>query len=316
LLVVAAAWCGLGPALPSRAGERLECTPDAPTTIAAARSGRWFIAASPSFQVCSLASAAEAERVARHCEQVRTALIEAWNGAAAAWSPRCQVVLYDSRDHYLRNVGAGAADTLGSSLVQPSVGPVARRRIDLRADVDNVLAAALPHELCHVVLADRFRAGPPPLWFDEGVALLYDPPEKRALHDRDWRRAVERGGAVPWTEFLAAAAYPQPREWPAFYGQSAALVRALLDLGTPGQLASFAEHIGERGPHDALRDAYALDAPAKLDTLVRASPTPLRAAAFRVGAADEGRLAAEVHLTADLAPGPALPPVNARGAAD
>ena len=49
---------------------------------------------------------------------------------------------------------------------------------------------ALPHELTHLILADRFSPRQVPRWSDEGMAVLADPAEKQRLHLRDLRQAL------------------------------------------------------------------------------------------------------------------------------
>lgn len=76
------------------------------------------------------------------------------------------IVLHPDRESYLAAVGADAANTAGSSLVErnancdtKSANCISKRRIDLRGDRPDYLTAALPHELTHVMLADHFLAG-------------------------------------------------------------------------------------------------------------------------------------------------------------
>jgi hypothetical protein len=227
--------------------------PDAVTCV---RREAWHIADSPNFQVCSLQSDAEARRVASQCECLRNALAKSWNPTAEPWNPRCQIVLHAEIASYVRAVGGGSQSTVGSSLVTPVRGPIRTRRIDLRTDVEDVLIAALPHELCHVVLADRFRESPAPLWFDEGVALLYDPAAKRSLHERDLHAGRQRGVSVPLRDLLTQANYPPAERWGVFYGQSGSLVRCLLTKGKPEQLIKFVEGSRDVGVDWALRETY------------------------------------------------------------
>lgn len=159
---------------------------------------------------------------------------------------------------YVRAVGPGSEATLGSSLVKPAVGTVRTRRIDLRTDVPDYLTAALPHEMCHVVLADHFREGPPPLWFDEGVALQYDSPEKQRLHERDLRIGLQHGTAFPLSELLTLKGYPPQDRWGVFYGQSASLVRLLLTRGSAKQLLVCVEQAPLGAINIALREDFGL----------------------------------------------------------
>jgi hypothetical protein len=224
--------------------------------VTCVRREAWYVADSPNFQVCSLQSDAEARRVASQCECLRNALTSTWNPDAETWSPRCQIVLHDGMANYVRAVGAGGLATVGSSLATPVRGPIRTRRIDLRADVDDVLVAALPHELCHLVLADRFRSGPAPLWFDEGVALQYDPAAKRQLHERDMQVGLQQGKTLPLAVLLEQNSYPPQDQWGVFYGQSGSLVRWLLARKSPEKLLEFVGRSRELGAGRALTMTY------------------------------------------------------------
>lgn len=234
------------------------CTCQSDCPVNCMRQGAWFTAVSDNFHVCSLQSQAHAEQMARHCEEVRATLTRTWHGESQPWNPKCQVVMHRSTQDYVRAVGPGSEATLGSSLVKSAVGAVRTRRIDLRTDVADYLTAALPHEMCHVVLADHFREGPPPLWFDEGVALQYDPPEKQRLHDRDLRVGLQRGVAFPLPELLTLKGYPPQDRWGVFYGQSASLVRWLLTKGTAQQLLQGVAETPDGGISRTLRNEFAI----------------------------------------------------------
>jgi hypothetical protein len=230
-------------------------------SLALSRQGVWWIATTGNFRVCSLAGAAEAERTARQCEAIRADLIGAWALAeetAAAWRPKCQVILHASPRGYAAAIGGPAAPTYGSSLVQPATGPIRTRRIDLRTDVADVLTTALPHELCHVLLADRFRERATPLWYDEGLALLADSAAKQQLHERDRLQGTRWGLGYSLTELVAARQYPAANRMGVFYGQCAALTRYLLTQGTPEQLHRFAARVQDAGLEQAATEVYGL----------------------------------------------------------
>jgi hypothetical protein len=225
------------------------------------RQGRWWITVSESFQVCSLRGAEEANVAACRCEAIRAALSRAWQLSANAtrWRPRCQVILYPDARSYVAAVGGGSEATIGSSLVKPRTGPIIMRRIDLRADVPRYLEVALPHELCHLLVADRFRDRPAPLWYDEGMALLADQPEKLKLHERDLSEGLRRGTTFRLQELMSAETYPASDRMGVFYGQCAALTQLLLTQGTPRQLHEFATIIPTVGANDGLRSTYGID---------------------------------------------------------
>ncbi|HMP06475.1 MAG TPA: hypothetical protein PJ982_09015 [Lacipirellulaceae bacterium] len=234
------------------------CTCPAQVTLSC--QGAWKIAESPSFQVCSLTSGAEAESVARRCEQVRRDLIDAWglDESTQPWSPKCQVILHRTSGNYGAAVGGSYAATYGSSLVKPSTGTITLRRIDLRTNVEDYLTAALPHELCHVLMADRFRNGAPPLWYDEGIALLADTEAKQRLHERDLREGMRRKIEFSLAELLVAKEYPPSERMGVFYGQCAALTRYLRHVGSAEQLHRFALRCGEVGVNLGAQECYEL----------------------------------------------------------
>jgi hypothetical protein len=175
-------------------------------------------------------------------------------------------VLHANKASYVRAVGSGGEVTVGSSMATPIRGPIHIRRIDLRTDVEDILLAALPHELCHLVLADRFRSTPAPLWFDEGVALQYDTPAKRKLHERDFRLGLQRGDALSLAELLAKDSYPRRNQWAVFYGQSGSLVRWLLARECPEKLVQFVDRLREVGASRSLTEVYGI---ASVDDLYR-----------------------------------------------
>ena len=229
------------------------------------RRGAWYVATSANFQICSLESDAVAVATADACEALRGALAAKCSLQPVAWRPRCHVVLHANTASYEATVGAGGRATLASALVKRAHNGVALRQIDVRGDVADFLTAALPHELCHVLLADRLHE--PPLWCDEGLALQFDSLEKQQLHDRDLRRSIASGKTLPLETLLTLRQYPAAEDWPAFYGQSASLVRCLLKLGDAKQLVEFAELHATRNVNAALHEVYGLHGCDELDRI-------------------------------------------------
>ena len=228
--------------------------------IQCSRQGSWWVAVSTNFQVCSQRSSDEAKLAAERCEEVRASLFSAWQFSTegAIWRPKCQVILYPNAGSYVSAVGRGSEVTVGSSLVTPRTGTVTSRRIDLRSDVPRYLDAALPHEMCHLLVADQFRDHPAPLWYDEGLALLVDPTEKLRLHERDLRDGLRLGTAFRISEMLSAERYPEPHRMGVFYGQCAALTQLLLNEGQPSRIHEFASQISAVGVNLALRASYGI----------------------------------------------------------
>ena len=126
-------------------------------------------------------------------------------------------------------------------------------------DGSEVVPDALDHELVHVVLADHFVHAAPPRWADEGLALLFDAPEKQRRHDADFQNARKRG--LAWTAIDLVSLEDYPADGPrtrVFYGQSAALVRWLVARRDAATFIRFLDDIPATGFEAALVRHYAV----------------------------------------------------------
>lgn len=220
------------------------------------------------FVVQSTQDAAALDELGARCEALLSDLRTKWFGddakASPAWNPRCLVVVHDSLAEYLREVPGGER-TVGSSWIETSGGAIVTRRIDIRGDKSNWFEGALPHELIHVLLADRFGTAPPARWAEEGWAILADPTEKQFRHDADLRRAMARGEHFRLAEMLTLREYPGAQRITAFYGQSASLVRFLAERRTPADFSAFLQGAASQGYDAALREHYDIDGVADLE---------------------------------------------------
>jgi hypothetical protein len=149
--------------------------------------------------------------------------------------------------------------------VKSSSGRIVARRIDLLEADTNFLKAALPHELTHVVVNDRFLTNPLPRWADEGIAILADPQAKQRRHRNDLHMAVSDGTAFHAAALVALEDYPRPDRFGAFYGQSASLTEFLVERGTPAHFLAFMEGARREGYDSALRQYYEIDGIGELD---------------------------------------------------
>ncbi|GAA4469786.1 hypothetical protein [Novipirellula rosea] len=193
-----------------------------------------------------------AEKVAKICELLREQLVRAWCvSELSGWNPRCEVRVYASRNQYIQAVGPAGAQTLGSSLIQVNAVRTLSRRIDLLADSAGNLPA-LPHELTHVVMSDRFGGRQPPHWLDEGAAMLADSEQKKSLHERDCRKALHDGSALPLSVLLHLEQFTSADQMPAFYGQSASLMKFLCSKGDINKITRFGVDAASHGYDQAL----------------------------------------------------------------
>jgi hypothetical protein len=224
-------------------------------------------AESEHFVVYSVAGAPAADQIAELCEARRTELRAKWLGSdtPADWNVRCDVVLHATQESYLAAVGRSGVGTLGSSLVHYDKQQVAGRRIDLLARDQQTALSALPHELTHVVLADRFGQQALPRWADEGIATLADSSEKQRLHLVDLQRGLAAGLTPRLTDLLFATEYPPSNQRAMYYGSSLALVRYLSTLDRTERVLDFVEKSMQSGHRVALMEVYGLESLAQLE---------------------------------------------------
>lgn len=226
--------------------------------------------AASSFSVQSYPGGPSADEIGAQCETLRRTWHAKWlvGHDCEPWQPPCEVVVHRHRSSYQQAVGRAGAATSGSSLVRRTQEQKVSRRIDLLIAADNELPA-LAHELVHVILADVFPDGFPPLWVDEGLAMLSDTPVKQNRHWRDCHQAVKVGTALPLRELLHLDRPPSPAQFPAVYGQSLSLARFFAQRGRPEQMLAFVHHAHRAGYVAALKEIYDLDGFHELETAWR-----------------------------------------------
>jgi hypothetical protein len=229
------------------------------------RHGSWFVVDTENFQICCQ-SQEPADHLARHAESLRAAFHAKWFCVApkTTWNPRCQIVLHASQRSYVEAVGRGSEQTVGSSLVTVDKGQITGRRIDLLGGTE-FLSDALPHELTHVVLRERFIKIVLPRWADEGTAILADTRTKQGQHHGDLRAALVTRSTFHAARLLTMQEYPGPEQMGVFYGQSASLAKFLIDRKGHENFVQFIEQAADRGYDAALRQFYDISSVAELD---------------------------------------------------
>jgi hypothetical protein len=237
------------------------------------KDSRWHIVETENFQICCDESQSRAEALAKHSESLRVALRGKWLGdvAETAWSPKCQIVLHGKLGSYVSAVGRGSERTVGSSLVRADGGKILSRRIDLLGGKTEFLSAALPHELTHIVLKEKFVAVSMPRWADEGIAVLADPVAKQDRHKNDLQKAIRSGTTYQASILMALDDYPRPEQFGAFYGQSASLAGYLVEKKSPQDFVAFLEQARIAGYDSALRATYEIANVGELDRKWRES---------------------------------------------
>jgi len=206
-------------------------------------------------------SQSRADFIREHAETIRREAFSQLLGEThpKPWLVRCAIHVHASADSFEQAVGGSPAEARGATSLEFSGDRVVARRIDVMGDGPEIVPDAIDHELVHVVLADHFVHSAPPRWADEGLALLFDTPEKQRGHEADFQDARRRG--LVWTaaDLFSLEDYPAdgPRQ-KIFYGQSAALVRWLIARRDAATFIRFLDDAAHVGMEAALDRHYAI----------------------------------------------------------
>lgn len=206
-------------------------------------------------------SAGRAAAIAAHAMDVRSRAFRHLLDidAPQPWRVPCGVHVHASGADFAAAVGGPPAVARGATSIEFAGTDISLRRIDVMGDGPDEIPDALAHELVHVVLADHFTAGPPPRWADEGIAVLFDTLEKQCGHHTDFSLASRAGMVWRVGDLFALEHYPaEPGRQRIFYGQSAALVRWLVDRRDGPTFIRFLDDCDTVGIEESLRRHYAL----------------------------------------------------------
>lgn len=195
--------------------------------------------------------------LAETCEQLAARSKASWGASdSAPWVPACDIVVHPDSSDYVASMGLASNQTSGCTTIRTDGGRVVLRRIDLCADALDWWTETLPHELTHVVLADRFTTGRISPWADEGIAMLSETSAKRNRRLSALRGVVGSGMTYTVRDLMDVRTCPEPALRIAFYGQSVALVSLLLEWGTRQQLLEFVQASQSQGADAALAAVY------------------------------------------------------------
>jgi hypothetical protein len=231
-------------------------------------SGGWQVYETKNFRLHFVGREPQLAAMAKTCEQTRASLRRIWLAAAndETWSPKCDVYFYSDPKHYARCAGL-PAETRGTSNLQIGHGRVWTRRIHMRIDQPGYLEHVLPHELTHVVLADRFNTRPIPRWADEGIAMLTEPPQRRDELLRTIVKARQNGSMFSLRELLTAKNYPTDQARATlFFAQSVAFVEYIVSVRSEPDLIRMIETAEGSGYDQASRELFSADGVAALES--------------------------------------------------
>jgi hypothetical protein len=228
---------------------------------------RWSTFESAKFRLHFRSGELVPDEVARVCEATRTAVRRTWLGVEvdSDWSAKCDVFLYADPAEFSRDARC-PPEARGNASLDIGGGRVWKRRLDLRVDQPGYLESVLPHELTHVVLADRFCNQQIPRWADEGIAIQMESAGRR---QEQWRLVADvrrAGRLLPLGEVLAARTYPADRRRAElFYAQGASFIEYLLSRMPAADVVRLIESMQRRGIEPALRDALGVATIAAID---------------------------------------------------
>ncbi len=197
-----------------------------------------------------------AESAAQTAEAVRAAQGKQWGSQAASkrWMPACEIYLYPD-GKALAAATQQPENSPGFSTMTSDGAQVVARRVNLRADHPQLLAAILPHEVTHVVLADIFTTKQIPRWADEGLAVMSEPRSEQQLRWAELSAPLEAGRLFALSQLMGMD-YPDPKDWSLYYAQSVSLTRFLVEQDSPERFIRFVLDSHQKGTEAALQDCY------------------------------------------------------------
>jgi hypothetical protein len=270
LLTLTVALALTGDVAPARSRDTASTAAES-VTVRSYQWGRWEVRETANFRIFSLPGHEGAQRLPEVCEALRNDLQGTWFGTSTggAWTPKCDVMVQPNTADYRRILGPASAGSSGCTSLDLDAGRVTKRRIDLRGDAEDWMTAALPHELTHVVVADRFSKRQLPRWADEGMAILAEPEFKQNRRAQELEKAIERNVLFTGGELVTTGDYPAAARRDAFYGQSASLVGFLIERDSPEKFLQFVELAMETSYDKALADVYGITSTSQLETMWR-----------------------------------------------
>lgn len=221
-------------------------------------SGDWSVIDGPRFRIRHRSPAA-AQRVGEaldfHFDRVCRYLGRTLQ--SLPWEQRCDVTLHANLDALRREAGLGDM-VRAISAIRTADGRLVAHSIQVAQDDPLLLAATLPHELAHLVLAAVVSYRPTSAVLSEGLALHCEP-RCRAIQFQ--RVLGESGGLRPTVE-LFAQTQVHPGSDRRFYGEAFGLTEFALARIAPAELVGVA---ADNAPADALADKLGFAKASELD---------------------------------------------------
>jgi hypothetical protein len=224
--------------------------------------------------------------VAEAAERHRAEVAVAWLGKELpAWTEPCRIRV------------TGAAGGSATSFAFEG-GKVLRQEMMLEGPLERILAANLPHEITHTVLAHALGR-PVPRWADEGAAMHSEEAMGQRLHAQRGRELINTPGRyIPLARLLTMRDYPA--DVAALYAEGYALTGYLIERRGRQAFVEFLERGMRDGWDPAITAVYGFKDTLHLEQAWRerlAREVPAAAARPRTDAGRSGPLGLQPLLT-------------------
>jgi len=265
-------------------------------------SSGWLIQQTENFRICTRSRQLDLGELPERCESLRSRIASVWlgNGDSSSigdsnngqWTPRCDVIVHSSLAEYQQTLGAGVGRSVGCATMKVDGGRIVSRRIDIRVDADHWELDALPHELTHVVLADHFNGRRLPPWADEGIGVLSESTRKQQIRADAFKDSARRRCVYQPNDLLNLRRFPAAGYREAFYAQSAALVRELVERKSHRALIECVEQTLDDGETAALANVYNIRSANSLDEITKVDAVRMSLSHALVTTAEQPLIAA------------------------
>ncbi len=195
-----------------------------------------------------------ARQVGKKAEKLRKQIARDWLGVEMpVREDRCPIQV---TIHVGRNAGV-------SQFVYGG-GKVVRQSMRVEGTLEAVLAGVLPHEMTHIVLAHAV-GHQVPRWADEGAACLAEDEESRRQREQRQKEALEGSRLLPLARLFNLREYPA--DIPAFYAQSCAVAKFLIEKKDRPTFLAFVREGSESGWDEAAKKHYGCEDVAALEAV-------------------------------------------------
>lgn len=217
----------------------------------------WKLSVTPNFRIHYLAIDSRLARdAAVAVELERTRIVREWIcDELPNWQVKCDIYIHRSSRSFVAATGRRSLDPGYSTVTLRRRRPVSRR-IDLLNDGSDLIHAVLPHEISHIVFASELGDFTPPLWVDEGIAVLSEKADMKLAHQKRLDQLFERGRWLSAEQLMTMKNYPDEDLRDLFYAESVSLVEFLVRHRGAREFIEFVRTASSKEYESELRRVY------------------------------------------------------------